>query len=166
MGTYNISHLHYIKRWSSLLHIKHGPFFFSFSFSIDLRLLVLSAVYIMALTPMTSYTSYRSACLKTEFCDAACQEMMYKNAVRWSQAFQSYLTLTMLEIHEQEEVQNYYYWSLLYSTILRSRADSLRSHVILHEWIAFYGAFLNIHRSGVLTALAWLVPQESAARES
>ena len=26
--------------------------------------------------------------------------------------------------------------------------------------------FLNIHRSGVLTALAWLVPQESAARES
>ena len=26
--------------------------------------------------------------------------------------------------------------------------------------------FLNIHRSGVLTVLAWLVPQESAARES
>ena len=44
----------------------------------------------------------------------------------------------------------YYYWSLLYSTILRSRADSLRSHVILHEWIAFYSSFLNIHRSGVL----------------
>ena len=60
----------------------------------------------------------------------------------------------------------YYYWSLLYSAILRSRADSLRSHVILHEWIAFYSTFLNIHRSGVLTALAWLVPQESAARES
>ena len=31
---------------------------------------------------------------------------------------------------------------------------------------SFYSAFLNIHRSGVLTALAWLVPQESAARES
>ena len=58
------------------------------------------------------------------------------------------------------------YWSLLYSAILRSWADSLRSHVILHEWIAFYSAFLNIHRSGVLTVLAWLVPQESAARES
>ena len=44
----------------------------------------------------------------------------------------------------------YYYWSLLYSAILRSRADSLRSHVILHEWIAFHSAvFLNIHRSGV-----------------
>ena len=58
------------------------------------------------------------------------------------------------------------YWSLLYSAILRSWADSLRSHVILHEWIAFNSAFLNIHRSGVLTALAWLVPQESAARKS
>ena len=58
---------------------------------------------------------------------------------------------------------NYYYWSLLYIAILRSWADSLRSHVSLHEWIAFYSVFLNIHRSGVLTALAWLVPQESAA---
>ena len=52
---------------------------------------------------------------------------------------------------------------VLYSAILRSRADSLRSHVILHERIAFYSAFLNIHRSGVLTALAWLVPHETAA---
>ena len=64
------------------------------------------------------------------------------------------------------QTTHYYYWSLSYSAILRSRADSLRSHVILHEWIAFYSAFLNIHWSGVLTALAWLVPQESAARES
>ena len=31
----------------------------------------------------------------------------------------------------------YYYWSLLYSAIPRSQADSLRSHVILHEWTAF-----------------------------
>ena len=37
------------------------------------------------------------------------------------------------------------------------------SHVILHEGLAFYSAFLNIHRSGVLTALAWLVPRETAA---
>ena len=35
-------------------------------------------------------------------------------------------------------------WLLLCSVILRSRADSLRSHVILHEWIAFYSVFLNI----------------------
>ena len=30
----------------------------------------------------------------------------------------------------------YYYWSLLYSAVLPSLADSLCSHVILHEWIA------------------------------
>ena len=34
-------------------------------------------------------------------------------------------------------------WSLLYSAILRSRADSLRSHMILHEWTAFYSAFFS-----------------------
>ena len=44
-----------------------------------------------------------------------------------------------------------------------SRADSLRSHVILHEWLALYSTFLKIHRSGVLTALAWLVPHETVA---
>ena len=54
-------------------------------------------------------------------------------------------------------------WLILYSTILRSRADSLHLHVILHEWLAFYSMFLNIHRSGVLTALTWLVPYETAA---
>ena len=57
----------------------------------------------------------------------------------------------------------WYWWSLLYIAILRSRADSLRSHVVLREWLAFYSVFLNIHRSGVLTALAWLVPHETAA---
>ena len=35
--------------------------------------------------------------------------------------------------------------------------------MVLHELQAFYSAFLNIHRSGVLTALAWLVPHETAA---
>ena len=66
--------------------------------------------------------------------------------------------------------------SFLYCAILRSRANSLRSHVILHEWLAcvllllllllllsfsFYSAFLNIRRSGVLTALAWVNPLSS-----
>ena len=51
----------------------------------------------------------------------------------------------------------------LYSTSLRSRAATLLSRVILHEWMAFYSTFLSIHRSGVLTALAWLVPHETAA---
>ena len=40
---------------------------------------------------------------------------------------------------------------------LRSLADSLRSQMILHR------AFVNIHRSGVLAVLAWLVPHETAA---
>ena len=34
---------------------------------------------------------------------------------------------------------------------------------LIHEGLTFYSAFLNIHRSGVLTALAWLVPRETAA---
>ena len=42
-------------------------------------------------------------------------------------------------------------WSLLYS----SRADSLRSHVILHKWKAFRSAFLTIHRSGVQHWHGW-----------
>ena len=43
-------------------------------------------------------------------------------------------------------------------------ADSLHLHVVLHEWLALYSFFfLNIHQSGVLTALAWLVPHEMAA---
>ena len=35
--------------------------------------------------------------------------------------------------------------------------------MILHELLAFYSAFLNIRRSDVLTALAWLVPYETTA---
>ena len=38
--------------------------------------------------------------------------------------------------------------------------------MILDEWIAVYSAFLNIRRSGVLTAQAWLVPHETAAVSS
>ena len=58
----------------------------------------------------------------------------------------------------------WWWWLLLYyiyihSTVLHSEADSLRSHVILHEWLPFYSTFLNIHQSGELTMLA----HESAA---
>ena len=62
----------------------------------------------------------------------------------------------VLQSHELLVVVDRFYY--LYSDILRSRADSLCSHVILHEW----QAFLNIHWSGVLTALTWLVPHEPA----
>ena len=41
----------------------------------------------------------------------------------------------------------------LNSAILRSQADSLRSHVIQHEWLAFYSIFLYIHQSGCMVAL-------------
>ena len=37
-----------------------------------------------------------------------------------------------------------------YIALFSALEHSLRSHVILHEWLAFYSAFLNIHQSGVL----------------
>ena len=56
------------------------------------------------------------------------------------------------------------WWLLIQSYSPLSWADSLRSHVVLHEWLAFYSALKKkIHRSGVLTVLAWLVPHETAA---
>ena len=36
------------------------------------------------------------------------------------------------------EINTWWWWLLLYSAILRSRADSLRSHVILHEWLDYF----------------------------
>ena len=63
-------------------------------------------------------------------------------------------------------------WSLLYSAILHSRADSLHSHVILQESLDFKSFFcccfylsfsFFLHQSGVLTVLAWPVPHETAA---
>ena len=42
----------------------------------------------------------------------------------------------------------WWWWWWWYSVVLRSRADSLHSHLILHEWLAFYSAFLNVHWSG------------------
>ena len=53
--------------------------------------------------------------------------------------------------------------AFLYSAVLCSRADSLRLHLIVHGWLAFYSSFLNIHQSGLLTALAWLLPHKTAA---
>ena len=57
------------------------------------------------------------------------------------------------------------WWPLIWCYSPLSWADWLRSHVVLHEWLAFYSAWNTffIHLSGVLTALAWLVPYETAA---
>ena len=45
------------------------------------------------------------------------------------------------------------YQLLLTASVWRYSPLSPRSHAILHEWLAFYSAFLNIHRSGVLTVV-------------
>ena len=80
----------------------------------------------------------------------------------WSQGYQ-WSTCTYVFHCQNRLVDYYYYWSLSYSAVLRCWADSLRSHVILHEWIAFYGAFFEYPPKWCTTALAWLVPQETAA---
>ena len=52
----------------------------------------------------------------------------------------------------------------LYSAILRSLEQTHCARILFYisDWL-FSAFFLNIHRSGVLTALAWLVPHETAA---
>jgi len=71
----------------------------------------------------------------------------------------------------------YYYWWLLCSAILHARVDSLRCcrvgfwmmsacFFVVAFFLSFARAFLNIHRSGVLTPLAvatGLMPHEAAA---
>ena len=52
----------------------------------------------------------------------------------------------------------------LYSAILRSLEQTHCARMLFYmsDWLSI-ARFLNIHRSGVLTALAWLVPHETAA---
>ena len=54
---------------------------------------------------------------------------------------------------------------LLYSAFLRSRADSLHSYVILHEWLAFDGTFFEypLKWCTYSAGMTWLVPHEPAA---
>ena len=111
----------------------------------------------------------RCISLKSELTPLCCLSLnrtLIASAFKWTQkfvmvTFHKYSALT----HRQNTTLYNYCCgcSLLYSAILRSRADSLRSHAILHERIAFCSAFLTIHRSDVLTALAWLAPRETAA---
>ena len=53
--------------------------------------------------------------------------------------------------HPRKEVGggDVWYLSFIYS-ILRCRADSLRSHVVRNERLAFYSALLNIYRISLL----------------
>jgi len=69
------------------------------------------------------------------------------------------LTLHLIYLVNAVYTDNYYYhyyWSLLYSAILRSRADSPRSHVTLHEWIA--SSFLLLFHSAFLFYLFFWYP--------
>ena len=52
---------------------------------------------------------------------------------------------------------------MAYIALFSTLEQTLRSLVILPEGLAFYSAFLSIHGSGILTALAWLVLYETAA---
>jgi len=50
------------------------------------------------------------------------------------------------------------YWSLFDIALFSAFEQTLSSHVILRVRIDSYSMFLNIHRSGVPTVLAWPVP--------
>ena len=54
-------------------------------------------------------------------------------------------------------------FSALLSRLTALACDSTRVTGFFHSAFYFIFIFLNIHRSGVLTALAWLVPHETAA---
>ena len=47
--------------------------------------------------------------------------------------------------------------SLFYSAILPSRANTLRSHVNLHEWTAFYSAFFEYLPKWCVYSTVWLL---------
>ena len=46
---------------------------------------------------------------------------------------------------------------------LKQQQNLMKVKFSWHEWLSFYSAFFNSHRSGVLKAPAWLVPHETAA---
>jgi len=107
---------------------------------------------------LNNFPNFRHNCLPRVF--SLCNWCELKHC--WSQGYQ-WSTCTYVFHCQNRLVDYYYYWSLSYSAVLRCWADSLRSHVILHEWIAFYGAFFEYPPKWCTTALAWLVPQETAA---
>ena len=86
-----------------------------------------------------------------------------RDAIRWHQAAKPKLfywditkaklvSFTLLLL-----IAFIYRYSPLSSRLIALACDSAWVNSFL------YSAFLNIHRSGVLTALAWLVPHETAA---
>ena len=67
---------------------------------------------------------------------------MHADACTYTQAnVYAHIIMCTHSLSRHTHMYYYYCWLLLYSAILRSQADSLLLHVILHEWIAFYSAF-------------------------
>ena len=79
----------------------------------------------------------------------------------WSHPYSS-CSFLLSDAHSAKSLTHLHCW-VIWDCWSLSILHSLCSHVILHEWLTFYSAFLNIHRNGVLTALTWLVPHETAA---
>ena len=78
---------------------------------------------------------------------------------KWS--IKRFLNQTSKPWRMQLSVTIYYYWLLSYSAI--SPLSSKAHCAGMWFYTLFIAHFVNIHRSGVLTALAWLGPQETAA---
>ena len=55
------------------------------------------------------------------------------------------------------------FYIALFSALERTHCARMLLYISDHFFKFCYSAFLNIHRSGVLTALTWLVPRETAA---
>ncbi|KAL8597675.1 hypothetical protein ACOMHN_012642 [Nucella lapillus] len=81
-----------------------------------------------------------------------CFDLMYRDTLRWSLAFQSYVTLTMLENHEQEEKEGHVkmiertIYSARYCFIENLHKKGLMSdmdHAVLNEWHDWIGSNAN-----------------------
>ena len=146
---------------TELSGLDRGSFFVCFLFVFLCFFSLLKSLADTWKTRLFSAEYWNAALIETAICFKKLSNDLKKKKIIWASLLQ-FCCVSLTTLLRREHYY-YYYWSLLYSAIFRFRADSLRSHVILHEWLAFYSAFLNIHRSGVLTALAWLVPHETAA---
>ena len=92
----------------------------------------------------------------TTICILHCVQVRFLNCTWWQNRFKKSKQIKLLSIKSNAVMfSRCCCWLLLYSAMLRTWADSLCLHVILHEWLAFYGVFLNIHWS--IHSAVWLL---------
>ena len=67
--------------------------------------------------------------------------------------------------HNLSQTENVFDWLMIaYIALFSALLSRLTALACGSAWVtSFIARFLNIHRSGVITALAWLVPHETAA---